>query len=249
MIRNIIIAAVVVGALAGRAEAFIPGPEIIRACPGCGQEIVQPTTMSGNTFDAVFWSDGKMDAPMLPERPRLVKCPKCQAMLWINDAKELGRRKNAAMGDLLKKLEDTHTAKQRGDESEPWPNAKAYLISSAGDLLAMLKQPPSDVEKHEYLLIRAWWAVNDGERNKERHGKSTPLRQAKPILKALLPLLDEHKADDRIMKAEVYRELGDFENCLRLLDYPFDEKCGTAPAAIKSWAKQKDCRVHEVPTK
>lgn len=70
--------------------AFFPGPDIIRECPKCKMHVVQETTMSGNTMHAKFWTDGKMVAPMLPDRPNLVKCPKCGTLFWLDDAKELG---------------------------------------------------------------------------------------------------------------------------------------------------------------
>jgi len=45
--------------------------------------------MSGNTFGATFWTDGKRDAPMLPDLPEFVKCPHCKLLLWINEQEEL----------------------------------------------------------------------------------------------------------------------------------------------------------------
>lgn len=46
---------------------MLPGPTIIIACPLCGQYAKKRTIISGNTFGAKLWSDGKRISPMLPE--------------------------------------------------------------------------------------------------------------------------------------------------------------------------------------
>jgi hypothetical protein len=54
---------------------MLPGPNVIRQCNHCQKPFTEPTLMSGNTFGATFWTDGKQEAPMLPDMPWLVKCP------------------------------------------------------------------------------------------------------------------------------------------------------------------------------
>ena len=50
-----------------------PGPTIIKKCSVCSELIQQHTIRSGNTFyGAIFWTDGKREAPMFPDQPRLV---------------------------------------------------------------------------------------------------------------------------------------------------------------------------------
>ncbi len=43
-------------------------------------------------------------------------------------------------------------------------------------------------------------------------------------IKAYSELLDETKSQERILKAEIYRELGAFEKCIKLLNYGFEDK-------------------------
>jgi len=61
------------------AVAFMPGPDIIRRCTGCGSGVTERTMLSGNTFGAKIWTDGKLaqehsqsqrmaDNPMHPSR-------------------------------------------------------------------------------------------------------------------------------------------------------------------------------------
>jgi hypothetical protein len=50
---------------------------IIRGCPHCKAHVVQEETVSGNTIGAIYWTDGKREAKMLPNLPLLAKCPVC----------------------------------------------------------------------------------------------------------------------------------------------------------------------------
>lgn len=70
---------------------MLPGITYVRGCPGCGGAILQHTLASGNTFGARFWTDGWMEAPMLPDRPWLVKCGKCVTLFWIDEARQLAK--------------------------------------------------------------------------------------------------------------------------------------------------------------
>jgi len=42
--------------------------------------------MSGNTLGAKIWTDGKQEAPMLPEGIVLSFCNNCNQYLWVEDA-------------------------------------------------------------------------------------------------------------------------------------------------------------------
>ncbi|MFZ4580311.1 MAG: hypothetical protein ACOYOB_18160, partial [Myxococcota bacterium] len=67
-----------------------PGPTIINKCSACAKLVEQATIGSGNTFGATFWTDGKREAPMLPDPLWLVMCPHCQAPLWVDELEVLG---------------------------------------------------------------------------------------------------------------------------------------------------------------
>jgi hypothetical protein len=56
---------------------MLAGPDQIVACPHCKALAKYMTLMSGNTFGARVWTDGKQDAPMLPHPPAVVKCRQC----------------------------------------------------------------------------------------------------------------------------------------------------------------------------
>lgn len=67
---------------------MMPGETIYRECPSCDGLLIERTLLSGNTIGARYWTDGKMDAPMMPQYPALVRCAHCQKLLWLPEARE-----------------------------------------------------------------------------------------------------------------------------------------------------------------
>ena len=65
-----------------------------------------------------------------------------------------------------------------------------------------------------------------------------PLNRCR-TLKFLSEMLDETEPNQRILKAEIARELGDFDKCLGLLSHPFDEEYAHAVGLIKKLAEEK----------
>lgn len=64
-----------------------PEPPVPVHCPHCDQLVNYSQARSGNTYDAEFWTDGKMDAPMLPSHFDLIVCPHCDGFFWGSEAK------------------------------------------------------------------------------------------------------------------------------------------------------------------
>ena len=54
-----------------------PGPDKVIECPKCKALARVFTLVSGNTFGARRWTDGRMIAPMLPRPPVIAKCGDC----------------------------------------------------------------------------------------------------------------------------------------------------------------------------
>lgn len=208
---------------------MMPGSTVIRRCSVCAKLIAQETIASGNTFGARFWTDGKRDAPMLPDQPWLVKCRHCRALVWIDEQEKVG-------------------------EVEPWDSgdatfgdARPYITPSVRDYFAILEEGVSDNKKVTYLRRRAWWAGNDARR---QGGDATPLSDVETAnLHAFAALLDESDENDRIMKAEVMRELGEYEDATALLSKPFSDGLAQAVAIIKGLTAQRISFVREMELK
>ena len=57
---------------------MIPAAPIQIECPHCQQQALKESLVSGNTLGSVSWTDGKREAPMLPEFPILTFCDRCK---------------------------------------------------------------------------------------------------------------------------------------------------------------------------
>jgi endogenous inhibitor of DNA gyrase (YacG/DUF329 family) len=187
---------------------------IIRECPHCKAHVVQEETVSGNTIGATYWTDGKREAQMLPDHPLLAKCPACQRLFWIDESVEVDTGFDAAKG------------KQQ------------VLKPSEKDVLEFLSGPALPRDKELYVRVWAWRSANDAWR-RVPNGTTTFSEVQVKNLKALSDMLDEKEPNHRILKAEIARELGEFDECLGLLSHPFDERYGHAVGFIKKLAEEK----------
>jgi hypothetical protein len=62
-------------------------------------------------------------------------------------------------------------------------------------------------------------------------------------MEAFALLLDEHDETDRLMKAEIYRELGRFADAEGLLKRPFSEGIMPAVDLIRELVRQRERKV------
>lgn len=193
--------------------AYMPALTI-RECPHCRAHVVQEETVSGNTIGAVLYTDGKRHAPMFPDHPLLARCPVCGGLFWVEEAVEVDSGFEAAEGK------------------------KKIQAPSEKDLLDYLVGQALPRKQEKYLRFRAWWAANDVWRWLQNPKPIFSKEQVKN-LKALSALLDESDQDQRIFKAEIARELGNFEECLLLLSYQFDKGFDRAIGFIKKLAEEE----------
>jgi hypothetical protein len=163
---------------------------------------------------------------MLPDHPLLVLCPHCGSPVWIEELEVVGR-----------------ISPWQGGEEKFWEAARFHALPGK-DYFALLTKKFTTPEKERYVRIRAWWAGNDVRR---AAGKESPLSSSEVSnLGALTKLLDESDAGDLLMKAEVMRELGRFEDSLALLEKCVDESLLRAAAAIRKLAEDGDPYVREI---
>jgi hypothetical protein len=58
-------------------------PTLFITCEHCKSYILGMRKLySGNTMGAIWWTDGKREAPMLPDTNWLMKCPYCKDLFW-----------------------------------------------------------------------------------------------------------------------------------------------------------------------
>ena len=189
--------------------------------------------LSGNTFGARYWSDGKCDAPMLPNYPCVGHCPHWRSILWVEDASMIG---------------DEDWSMRQGPES-PWREARELMPLDAACYRAAIERN-SDGKRERLLRVRCWQQANDAHRRAESMEDSAePLAdEDRANLQALLGLLkEEASASERLMKAEVFRELGQYREALWLLSDGTDE-VSWAASQILAMAQVGVSRVFELRT-
>jgi len=194
------------------------------------------TLMSGNTFGARVWTDGKQVAPMLPRPPAVVKCRHCGECYWLAEAKKVGTVEPWA-GEG-RQIDPAWTAAQEVQE----PSEEEYY-------LALEKGLAVDSQQERTLRVLAWWRRNDAFRD-------APQAQAGSIanapgtcrknLEALASLLDEVDENDRLMRAEVLRELGEFESAKQVLSRVSSAEYTAVVRQLRSLCDTGDTSVSEL---
>ncbi len=175
------------------------GSEIIIKCSVCSGLIVKPVYTSWNMF-GTSWTDGKINTSMSNYAEWLKKCPYCNTALWCDEEEQIGDE--VAYTDNI------------------CIGLKGYLPCSFDDYLLKLEQDTLDREKEIYLRIRIWWLENDKRRIPfGERPIMTELERNNILL--LYNKLDITEDAERIIMAEIKRELGEFEEVKVILKKPF----------------------------
>lgn len=213
--------------LAPRLGALTPGPSIVRQCPGCTNALHQTTIGSGNLFGAKFWTDGRVQAPGFPDLPRLVKCPHCRHRFWLEDARKLGTVSWV--------------------ETKPeWRNLQSPLDPAEEDYLAAADTPKLAREREIYARQHAWWLANDPVRMNSRKAANWTASRRRN-LERLAALFSEKDDCERVWKAEIHRELGEFERCQALLRPPVGTNFSDTAALVRQLAELRRSDVQPIP--
>ncbi len=210
---------------------MLPGPDIVIACPLCGALAKYRTLMSGNTFGARLWSDGKQIAPMLPARPMFVLCHACHEVYALSDATELGE---VPLGPESAKPEW---------ESAPYvsePDEAAYY-----DAIAKCDSNNNDTERMRNMRILTWWSHNDSYRNEKvddpRADSEDP--RWRENAESLLALLGDDM-NEQFMGVELLRQLGRYAEALTRLNSI--EGPAEVKRALRALCESGDTQVREL---
>ncbi len=180
------------------------GGLLILTCPHCGETEGVTTLLSGNTFGATYWSDFRTMAPMLPSMSPIQKCPYCgKYYLWYKQQGEY--RHNYEMGDERHHMQGCGVGYE--DEKEALRQLLAEDLEE-DDEKRVRKDFINTFNDHFY---RESWLPN--------HTDSTPTEKDLLLFKenalSYIALLDAK--EDTTLIAELYREIGDFAKCEKIL--------------------------------
>jgi hypothetical protein len=217
------------------------GENYIYQCPGCTNKISRESLMSGNTFGANYYSDGKRIAPMLIEFPNITKCKNCNSIFWIKNATELGT------SDWF---DDSNEKKEKIQE------ASFLTIQEYFEALER-KVHQSKAEERD-IRVSIWWTFNDRIRHRDEIQKHK--KQNVPILFLsdhekkqweentyyLIELLDQGDSNDRIMIAELYRNMEKFDRCMEMIESIEDEDLNWLKEMFGEKCRNKDSFVFKL---
>jgi len=99
-------------------------------------------------------------------------------------------------------------------------------------------------KKERYLRRRAWWKGNDKRRG--ANIKQNLSDEERENLQALDKMLDPSNDNDRIMNAEIKRELGQFEDAEAILQEPFVDDFSQAISILKELIQRGESFVAEM---
>ena len=198
-----------------------PGPTYVYECSQCHGLYNRRSISSGNTLRARYRSDGRMDAPMLPTTPLLTACPHCKSPVFWPDTNVVAsyetyipRFFSSAEPDPKQiEYEEQQFALETKYKGEP-----GYADATSTQVAAFLKNNELS-EKHEHSLrMQFWWLFNDDRMALNREALSPVQRQN---LKKLLQLIGQGTESMLLLSAEIYRELGQFEEATGCLNFDF----------------------------
>ncbi len=180
---------------------MILGPNQIVACSHCGALAHYRVLVSGNTLGAVVWTDGRQCAVMMKTPPAVVKCHACATCYWLAHAREIG----TVARDF----------RAKGPVPEAWSKAPEVKEPGADEYLDAIEAGlAKDLAQEKWLRILAWWRANDSSRDWTPDADRAPAASRDGFrrnLRRLVELLTDDTDDERVMKAEVLRELGQFK--------------------------------------
>lgn len=196
-------------------------------CPHCETGFSFMAVGSFNTCGATFYTDGYIEGPMYDDQGRLFRCPTCHATGWSDEF---------ACPEGLEEDPDELSAVFD-------PDAGPIPLHEYPDLLATA--PWRGPEEEKYVRIAAFWAANMPRRGADGTPDPFDADEERNLL-ALLERLGD-SPQDRLLRAEILREMGRFEDCLEVLVGFDGADLDTVAKLIRELAMGRDARVTAVP--
>lgn len=183
---------------------MFPDADIVLACPYCGSAARVFQISKHITIGAITWTDGWMDAPMMPRAPRIARCPGCQKIYWTFTGEQLAMIPLGETGEAAGEWKDT-----------PYLMAldEVGCFEALGDGLAA----NSDLETE--LRVFTWWRGNDAFREPDHAAGHPTSAEAIANMERIINITEGGDEDLVLFRAEALRHLGRFEEAVKALDY------------------------------
>jgi hypothetical protein len=209
-------------------------PALLYNCPLCGNVISNQSILSGNSRGTIAYSDGRNLSPNMWQFPLLSKCRKCDTIFWLYGGKHDSKDFDYFDDNVDKNIKDEIKV-----DVAKFLTLKEYFK-------ALDQKLYTTYEEELYIRQRIWWGFNNRLRNviSWRHfhlkiwwgfhiiikpiAKLFTSQKNKKLWKdnavKLLSLLNPENIHQKIMIAEIQRNLGNFEKCLKTVESINDEE-------------------------
>jgi hypothetical protein len=184
--------------------------------------------MSANTFNGIFYSDGKAIFPHCPEVPDLTKCHNCKSFLWLSKLRKIELPENFRKEAELK--------------------SKEAEFLSTEDLLNAIET--GFIEQGEMLFVRysIWHSYNDRirEGNSNLFNDLSDEKSWKENLDELKKLFDPKDQFHILLTAEIERNLKNYNVAILLLNSVTNENLQDTKLQIIEACKNGISTVFEI---
>lgn len=200
-------------------------------CPICQTRFKIRDAGSWNTLGATRYTDGYLDGQMVWHGSAIIECPECWHLAF--------RRGFNSIDSMM------------GRDCEEKYAGLSWSLFSRGHLPWLIQSSEPRIwesdDEERYVRINAWWYYNDDFRAEA--GKEFVLTDEQEAnLQRLLELMELDNQNDLLMAADIYRALGDFDQCVGLLSRDLDEKLRHPASVIRILAVQGNRKVCALDT-
>ena len=190
------------------------GEAVYKQCPQCGAPIRLSPMPSPDALCGALWSDGYLEHPDLSEPPILGRCRACESIGCLAELPVLADLPQVAPGI---------------DHS--------FLPLTADDYAVLLDNLQDiSLQFHAYLRIRYWQLHNHRRRGSDHPPPLSDVERAN--LNELLNLLGDADAD-RLITAEILRQLQEFEAAEAVLARRFDDQVNPIAQRLRELVRDR----------
>ncbi len=212
----------------------LSGADLIVSCPFCQAPGKVFSPIADNNFGAITWTDGYLDAPMMPRPPRITRCQSCSKAFWVGEA--------IPHGYLLPETEPT-------PENAAWREAPHLAPLDEAELFQALADGLAYSEELELeLRVAAWWRGNDRFRVENAPIGYATSAEAMANMERFIAMTVNGDEALQLFRAEALRHLGRFEEMERSLEAVGCSDYWPAKSKQLELARTGDRRLHKLFT-
>lgn len=211
-------------------------PKILQ-CPNCAVKMYTFDLMSYTIHKSVVYSDGKIEhSNSLSSDKQILICCDCHKPMWKNDAF----------------IENSDVSYNQLPEAKDVYDLPFVFDDDFSDKLALYFSDllqngfANTSEKEIYLRIKIWHLLNNKYRNQETDTSNTSQPLFVANLQSLIKIYKPDCDEQQLLLAEMYREIGNFEEANLQLTKINDPNVNSAYKQILKFNSNKKSNVFKI---